>query len=150
MTDVAVDSHDRPTMVDIKVKMSKTDQFGKGVTIHLGSTGNKLCPVSALFHYMAIRPISQGPLFVSHNRIYLTKEIHIRSVRQALAEAGIDSSFYSGHSFRIGAATTAAACGLNDSLIKTLGHWASSSYLLYIKIPSSKLARVSSVLVKES
>ena len=33
------------------------------------------------------------------------------------------SSCYSGHSFRIGAATAAAKLGVNDSMIKVLGRW---------------------------
>ena len=42
----------------------------------------------------------------------------MRKVREALGPWGIDEKKYSGHSFRIGAAT---AAGIEDSLIKTLG-----------------------------
>ena len=42
---------------------------------------------------------------------------------------------YADHSFRAGAATTAAASGTEDPLIKTMGRWESSTYLLYIRIP---------------
>lgn len=62
------------------------------------------------------------------------------SVREALAGSGVKASQYSGHSFRIGAATTAASVGIEDSLIKTLG---SSAYLLYVKVPRDRLAMVS-------
>ena len=46
----------------------------------------------------------------------LTRQRFIAAVRRALVEAGIDPSRYAGHSFRVGAATTAALRGL---LIKT-------------------------------
>ena len=41
----------------------------------------------------------------------------IQSLHGALAAAGIDDSRFSGHSFQIGAVTTAARAGLSDSLI---------------------------------
>ena len=70
-------------------------------------------------------------------------------VRTALQQAGIDSAVYSGHSFRIGAATTAASHGLEDSLIQTLGRWESDAYRRYIHIPRAQLASVSCVLAKQ-
>ena len=53
-------------------------------------------------------------------------------MREVLEEAGLDPKKYAGHSFRIGATTTAAARGVDDSVIKTLGRWQSSAYLLYV------------------
>ena len=68
-------------------------------------------------------------------------------LRRALSECGIDSSLYAGHSFRIGAATTAAARGMQDSLIKILGQWESSAYMIYVPTPHTTLAAVSRRLV---
>ena len=68
------------------------------------------------------------------------------AVRNGLHKAGIDESKYCGHSFRIGAATTAAKKGIEDSIIKTLGRWESLAYLQYVKIPRSQLAGVSNIL----
>ena len=48
----------------IKLRQSKTDVFGVGVTIHLGRTGDTVCPVAALLAYLAIRPSTPGPLFL--------------------------------------------------------------------------------------
>ena len=45
------------------------------------------------------------------------------------------SEHYSGHSFRIGAATTAAECGLQDSMIKAVERWESSAYQVYVRMP---------------
>ena len=60
-----------------------------------------------------------------------------------LGSSGVEASKYSGHSFRIGAATTAASAGIEDSLIKTLGRWESTAYLLYIRVPRDQLTAVS-------
>ena len=68
-------------------------------------------------------------------------------VRAALTSAGVDQQKYCGHSFRIGAATTAAAKGVEDSIIKTLGRWESVAYLQYVQIPRNQLTNYSSVLV---
>ena len=56
---------------------------------------------------------------------------------------GINSKDYAGHSFRIGATTTAAERGVEDSLIKMLGWWQSSAYQIYIKTPQEVLAGIS-------
>ncbi len=54
------------------------------------------------------------------------------AVKDALDKAGVNPGQYSGHSFRIGAATTAAARGLEDSTVRTPGRWKSLAYLEYI------------------
>ena len=47
----------------------------------------------------------------------------------------MNAGCYAGHSRRIGAATTAAARGLEDSTIQMLCRWKSLAYLEYIRIP---------------
>ena len=69
------------------------------------------------------------------------------AVRQALRQAGISPAGYSGHSFRIGAATAAVQAGLEDSVVKMLGRWESSAYQRYIRTPRETLAALSSRLV---
>ena len=68
-------------------------------------------------------------------------------MREVLQKVGIDCSKYSGHSFRIGAATTAAAVGIQDSLIKTMGRWESVAYQLYVRTPRDQLTAVAGTLV---
>ena len=102
-------------------------------------------PVAAILAYLAIRPETPGgPLFIYSDGSPLTRDRLIAAVRRALAEAGVDTTGYSGHSFRIGAATAAARAGLGDALIKTLGRWESAAYQRYIRTPRSSLATVSS------
>ena len=75
----------------------------------------------------ATRGSGPGPFFRFSNGSPLTRESFVTKVRDALLVAGIENpSHYAGHSFRIGAATTAAAAGVEDSIIKTLGRWESS------------------------
>ena len=76
----------------------------------------------------------------------LTRQRFVIAVKAGLDKAGIDSNKYSGHSFQIGAATTAAQNGMEDSIIKTLGRWESLAYLRYVKIPRKQLADYSSIL----
>ena len=76
----------------------------------------------------------------------MTREVFVAKVKEALSEAGFDPLKFAGHSFRIGAALTAASRGVEDSLIKTLGRWRSSAYLLYVRIPRERLARLSTTL----
>ena len=67
-----------------------------------------------------------------------------------MALAGFDPILYAGHSFRIGATITTAQHGLPDSLIKTLGHWQSSAYTVYIRTPRDTLCAVASLLACSS
>ena len=98
---------------------------------------------------MIKRGQSKGPLFKFADGKPLTRERFVVKVREALVEAGINSAPYSGHSFRIGAATTAAQKGVEDATIKMLGRWKSSVYQLYIKTPKSQLAEISKTLVNQ-
>jgi hypothetical protein len=150
VADVQVDSHVRPTRLAVHLKVSKTDQFGIGTTLHLGITGNELCPVTAVLGYLAVRPQSPGPLFIFEDGASLSRQRLVQALRQALQAAGIDSSRYSGHSFRIGAATAAASAGLSDSLIQTLGRWKSSAFNGYIRTPWQHLTAVSTRLSRSA
>lgn len=145
--DVVVDNPAHPQSLQVKIKASKTDPFRQGVAIYVGRTNQSLCPVAALLAYMVMRGNSPGPLFRFQNGRHLTRPRFVKEIRVALALAGIDPAPYSGHSFRIGAATTAAQKGVSDSTIKMLGRWKSSAYQLYIKTPREKLAQVSRELV---
>ena len=76
----------------------------------------------------------------------LTRETLVAWLKSALARLGIEGN-YSGHSFRIGAANTAATVGIPDHLIKTMGRWLSDAYQLYIHTPSIILDGVANRLL---
>ncbi len=144
--DVTIDSHDRPTTLQVRIKASKTDQYRHGALIYLAATENDLCPVAAVAAYLARRPPVGGPLFILASGEPLTKPKLVAQIRDILQRAEIQASAYSGHSFRIGAATTAAARGIPETLIKMLGRWSSDAYQTYIQIPPDQLAPITRAL----
>ena len=117
-SDVRVDNRSAPSAIQVVIKVSKTEPFRQGVTLHIGITGDPLRPVAAVLSYMVARRGSPGPLFTWEDNRYLTRHCFMISLRAALTEAGYVAKDYAGHSFRIGAATTAVEHGIQDSLIK--------------------------------
>lgn len=144
--DIAVDSHTMPSLLQVRIKASKTDQFRQGTSLFLAATGNELCPVAAMLNYLAKRPTHKGPLFVLQSGEPLTRQKFVERFRTALRQAGVRPEMYTGHSFRIGAATTAAAKGVPDNIIKALGRWNSEAYQVYIRIPRERLATITNSL----
>jgi len=62
-----------------------------------------------------------GPLFQFQDGKPLTRQRFVSAVRDVLKKAGVQAGRYAGHSFQIGAVTTAAARGMEVSIIKMLG-----------------------------
>ncbi len=148
--DVNFSSESQPiNRMFVRIKESKTDSFRAGQTITIGSSNTPLCPVLAMENYLALRPTTLvGPLFVNSLGKPLTKQELTRKTRQLLSQAGFQASNFAGHSYRIGAATTAASAKLPSWLIKTLGRWSSDCYERYIQTPPSTLLNVSATLAK--
>ena len=144
--DLALDTPVTPSVMEIRLKASKTDPFRKGISIFIGRTNNDLCPIAAMLAYIARRGGDQGPLFRRSDGQPLTRSHFVTALRAGLTACGFDQSKYCGHSFRIGAATTAALQGIPDSTIKVLGRWESSAYQLYVRTPRQTLADVSATL----
>ena len=150
ISDITVDSFKSPKMLKVKIKASKTDPFREGIDIFIGTTNCELCPVTAVLAYIVKRPPGPGPLFKFTDGRALTRALFVEKVRYALSLVGINADNYAGHSFRSGAATTAAKQGVGDATIKMLGRWKSDAYQLYIKTPRHQLAAISRRLVADS
>ena len=147
LSDIALDTHNNPTTLAVTLKQSKTDPFRLGVTLFMGRTGDIVCPVKALTSFLAVRPKGHGPLFTYQDGSYLTRARLVAALKEALSQLGVDHTRFNGHSFRIGAATTAAQKGIDDSTIQMLGRWQSAAYLRYVQTPRSQLIPVSARLV---
>ena len=106
----------------------------------VGRTDKAMCLVSAVLAYMAVRGPGPGPLFQFQDGRFLTRARLVMEVKEAISAAGVDSSPYSGHSFRSGAATTAARQGIAEATIQKLGRWKSSAYQLELYIDAKTRA----------
>ena len=144
--DVAVNDRAAPSILRVHLKRSKCDQFGRGLDIYVGKTNSSLCPVTAVVDYIRLRGDYQGPFFLFRDLKPVLKPWLTQQLRQILNELGLPSHQFAGHSFRIGAATSAAMAGVEDSTIQTLGRWQSSAFMGYIRLPQAHLAQISSRL----
>ena len=144
--DVTIDNPQSPQVLAIHLKVSKTDQLGKGVDVFISRTNTPVCAVAAVLAYMAIRGTAEGPFFIYKNGHPLTKSKFNYDIKKALQEIGLPYESFSGHSFRIGAATTAAKAGIQDSVIQMMGRWSSSAFLVYVRTPRDQLAQFTSTL----
>jgi hypothetical protein len=125
------------------IKRSKTDKHNKGFSLYIGCSDTNICAYCAMnVYYQKTATLGKNhnrPLFIFQNGVSLSRALFVSNVKMYLALAGIDPRGYSGHSFRIGGATTAAAAGLADWEIKILGRWSSDTYQRYIRTPTSSL-----------
>jgi len=138
ISDVTIYSHaNLPFRATLLLKSSKTDPFRCGCIINLFRTNSDLCPVRFLYMFLTVRRAmqasSQDPLFMMPEGQPLTRHAFLSMLKVILQRLGFNASDYSGHSFRIGAATSAAAAHVPDHLIKTLGRWSSDCYQRYIQ-----------------
>lgn len=143
-----VPSLDAPTHLILRLPASKTDPFRHGVDVLIAAAPlSASCPVRAMQDLFRHHPLPlSAPLFQLPDGSHLTRAESIRLTRSSLLAAGEDPSLYLGHSWRRGAATTAAAAGFTEHDIQVLGRWSSDSYKLYIQSSSSRILFLNSQL----
>ena len=130
-----------PEGLKVSLKRSKTDQFGEGLVKGLPYFDNsQYCPVVSIKNWIEISKINSGPLFrrftkgskLSDNR--LSDQTVALLIKDYLKIAGIESSYYSGHSLRSGFATSAAESGAEErSIMAMTGHKTTEMVRRYIK-----------------
>ena len=124
----------------LQLKASKTDPFRMGCSITLAPSGGSVCAVRAMHHNLAHRlPGNSTPLYLFSTGQFLTRDKVTSILRFQLQRLGFATESYASHSFRFGAATTAAEAGLPPWLIQTFGRWSSNCYTQYIRTPASIL-----------
>jgi hypothetical protein len=144
LADVTLHGSSSSQELHIKLRYSKTDPYGEGVVVKLFPLDNSMCPIQAVGNYIPLRKaLCNNPkdsFFMMPSQLPLTRAEFITHLQQVLYSIGQGGAHIKPHSFRIGAATAAAAAKLPDHLIKTMGRWSSDSYRRYIRTPTSLLA----------
>ena len=130
--------------MSIILHQSKTDPFRHDQTVHVFANHSSTCPVRAMTCYRnLVRHTDAADQVFKVRRIQPLAPNTLNEVlHYLLQQGGINQA----HSFRIGAATTAAAAGIPAWLIKTLGRWSSNAYMTYIQCPSTVLSAVPCIL----
>ena len=135
----------QPPSLPFFLKHSKTDPEKRGMTIHIGSATPPVCPVIAMITYFSLSPaLPSDPLFKFQDGSPLHRARFVDIVRKLLVAVGVhNQDHYAGHSFRIGAATTAALCGTPEWMIRAMGRWRSDCVHCYIRTAPTMLQAVS-------
>ena len=108
-------------------KRSKTDPFRKWITRKYLATDHNIC----VFHVMQSTLCTrndmlaqpQDPLFTTLTGAPWTCSFVIDKLKMHLSHLGYNPILYTGHSFWIGAATTAADAHISNHTIRTIGRW---------------------------
>ena len=133
----------RDNYFTLRLKVSKTDPFRRGVSLSYFATEHSICPLQPMLALMQTRMAMAAqppdPLFTTLAGTPLTRAFVIDKLKIILSKQGYNPALYSGHSFRIGAATTAAAANIPDHTIRTLGRWTSDCYCRYIRTSHESL-----------
>ena len=146
------------THVQLLLRSSKTDPYKKEIVIPLfkSESNTELCPYRSLNQYLELRKINfpnkllpNSPFFLTENGKALCRSYFMMHIKHILARLGYDNSHYSGHSTRVGAATSASAARLEDHLIQTLGRWSSDCYKTYIRTPTHFIKDAQLALLQE-
>ncbi len=123
--------------ISFLIKQSKTGQVKKGHLVYIFNLSSPIQPYQAVREYLHLR-ISQAksplePLFLDHAGKPVSRTWFQKQLKSVLLLAGISAANFSSHSFRIGAATSAAQKGLTKHQIQTLGRWSSEAFQSYIR-----------------
>ena len=105
-------------------------------SVILSRQPHSTCPVALLSQYFTLRGFRHGAIFLSEDRLPVSRSFFSNQLLRACQLCGLDPSRYKGHSFRIGAASYAADRGFSDAQIRMLGRWKSNASLRYIRVPS--------------
>jgi hypothetical protein len=128
----------------VTIRKDKTNQSGPPVFMKFKATSRSCCVVRSARNYISLRPPngSNLPFFVYKDGTFLTRQRLSAVIHKLLGPT------FKSHSFRIGAATTAAEAGFPVDTIRKLGRWKSNAYQTYIRPSKDSLSEATSRLAR--
>ena len=88
---MAVDCHTSPSLLQIKIKMSKTDQYKYRTFVYTATAHNELCLVATVLSYLVHHPSREGPLVQFSDDSLLMGAKFVSEFHKALSSARVQS-----------------------------------------------------------
>jgi hypothetical protein len=133
----------------ISVTVAKCDN--NGFTRVIGCSGSHVCAFCALSYYLLCYNracFTNNLLFVNSTGAPLTHSYFVKYVKSMVATLGLNPASFSGHSFRIGCASTAGLHKFREWEIQLLGGWKSTAYKRYVRSRTDHVARFAARLAR--
>jgi hypothetical protein len=126
--------------LEVKLKCPKENRNGKAVMVDIFESGGTLCPVKAFCRWRE-RNIGERnlPVFLDKQGVPITGSKMNMWLKQLLGKhVSYGQGKFTGHSFRIGLATTLGTLGFSTNDIKEAGRWSSNAYEVYMRLPRKR------------
>ena len=121
--------------VRVRLRHSKNGLPGQSQIITLKqSNSQEICPVRHILQFLEQRGSQAGPFLSYPSGTAITRQWFSQQLNSSLRFIRLDPNRFKGHSFRIGAASEAAAAGCSDAQIRHMGRWRSDAFKRYIRL----------------
>ena len=124
------------THLSIWLRHAKTDSNDEGQPVFMGCNGQPRCG-ACLTHELLQHHHQQGSApddaFLQYDKNPLSYITLLGYIKDSARALGLDERFYSGHSLRIGGATSLAQMDTPAWRLKAMGRWKGTTYMRYIR-----------------
>ena len=113
---------------------AKCQNYGLPCKIKLLAHPYVVCPVKVVMHYLAYRPLVQGPLFVHQDGRPVTSWDLANMLDKLSSFLNFPKQLVKSHSLCIGGTTMLYMQGVDLQEIKRQGRWASNCFKKYVQL----------------
>ena len=147
--DVILDKADQKVL--IFVNFSKTNQFQR--QCHVIPIPKNDDPALDLYTHLCelfsrVKADDDAPTLSYSSSLFVTHKPFTAKLKILLGKAGLDSSLFSGHSFRRGGASYLYSVGGSTLMVQTLGTWSSQIFTRYLYLSLADRLAAQSLMAK--